>query len=76
MAFGRLLILDGERDLCSPPGEVMIGDEKSQVLEISPFTPKGNQMTPPWSAFQGRAGQITEKRRLSNGQNIYLKPPL
>lgn len=47
LVFGRSLVLDGEQGLHSPPGKVMMGDEKSQLLEVSPLTPKGNQMTPP-----------------------------
>lgn len=59
-----------------PTWESNMGDEKSQLLDISPFTPNGNRISPPRSAFQGRTGQVTEKCGLSNGQNIYLKPPL
>jgi len=76
LGFGRLLVLNGERGLRSPPGKVMMGDEKSQLLEIFPFIPKGNQITPSPLAVQGRAGQITEKPGLGNDQNTYLEPPL
>lgn len=54
----------------------MVGDKKSELLEFSPFTSKGNWVTPPWLAFQGKAGHITGKCGLGNSQNIYVKPPL
>lgn len=58
-----------------PLGKVMVGDKKSELLDISPFTSKGNRVTPPWLASQGKAGQITGKCGLGNSLNIYVKPP-
>lgn len=34
-----------------------MGDKESQLPEISSFSPKGNQIVPPWSCFQ--EGRVT-----------------
>ena len=34
-----------------------MGDKEIQLPEISFFSPKGNQITPPWSCFQ--EGRVT-----------------
>lgn len=46
LGFSRLLILDGERRLCSPPGKVMMDDEKSQLVKISSSSPKAEKPCP------------------------------
>lgn len=56
LLFGALIVL-GKGGLSSPPGDLMMGDKEPQLPDTSSFSPKGNQITPPWFCFQ--EGRVT-----------------